>query len=85
MDALYRGHAEVEDRVKGIKRVGLGPLPSKSWQMNAAWVPAATIAAGLDAHAPRRTSTLAWPGLAWPWAAASATAWRRARQLPART
>lgn len=35
--------------MKGIKRVGVGLLPSKSWQMNAAWVPAATIAAGLDA------------------------------------
>ncbi len=32
LDALYRNHAEVEDRVKTIKRVGLGLLPSKSWQ-----------------------------------------------------
>lgn len=44
-----RDHAEVEDRVKGIKRIGLGLLPSKSWQANAAWVLAATIAADLDA------------------------------------
>ncbi|MFJ2420725.1 IS1380 family transposase [Streptomyces brevispora] len=49
VDALYRDHAEVEDRVKAIKRVGLGLLPSKSWQINAAWVLAATIAADLDA------------------------------------
>ncbi|MGI5137328.1 IS1380 family transposase [Streptomyces sp. CA-106110] len=49
IDALYRDHAEVEDRVKAIKRVGLGLLPSKSWQINAAWVLAATIAADLDA------------------------------------
>ena len=49
VDALYRDHAEVEDRVKAIKRVGLGLLPSKSWQLNAAWVLAATIAADLDA------------------------------------
>jgi hypothetical protein len=49
LDALYRDHAEVEDRVKAIKRVGLGLLPSKSWQLNAAWALAATIAAGLDA------------------------------------
>ncbi|MFF7161778.1 hypothetical protein ACFZBP_10440 [Streptomyces sp. NPDC008086] len=35
--------------MNGIKRVGLGLLPAKSWQMNAAWVPAATITAGLDA------------------------------------
>ncbi|MGI5513757.1 IS1380 family transposase [Streptomyces sp. CA-106131] len=49
IDALYRDHAEVEDRVKAIKRVGLGLLLSKSWQINAAWVLAATIAADLDA------------------------------------
>jgi hypothetical protein len=49
MDALYRDHAEVEDRVKAIKRVGLGLLPSKSWQLNTAWVLAATIACDLDA------------------------------------
>jgi len=48
-DALHRDHAEVEDRVKAIKRIGLGLLPSKSWQVNEAWVPAATIAADLDA------------------------------------
>lgn len=49
VDALYRDHAEVEDRVKALKRVGLGLLPSTSWQLNAAWVLAATIAADLDA------------------------------------
>ncbi|MEV6056474.1 hypothetical protein [Streptomyces sp. NPDC052107] len=49
VDALYRDHAEVEDRVKAIKRVGLGLLPSKSWQLNVAWVPATTIATDLDA------------------------------------
>jgi hypothetical protein len=49
VDALYRDHAEVEDRVKAVKRVGLGLLPSKSWQLNAAWILAATIAADLDA------------------------------------
>lgn len=49
VDALYRDHAEVEDRVKAIKRVGLGLLPSKSWQLNTAWALAATIAADLDA------------------------------------
>jgi hypothetical protein len=48
VDALYRDHAEVEDRVKAIKRIGLGLLPSKSWQLNVAWVLAATIAADLD-------------------------------------
>lgn len=49
LDALYRDHAEVEDRVKAIKRVGLGLLPSQSWQVNTAWVLAATLAADLDA------------------------------------
>ncbi|MFE2179258.1 hypothetical protein [Streptomyces sp. NPDC059455] len=49
VDALYRDHAEIEDRVKTIKRVGLGLLPSRSWQLNAAWVLAATLAADLDA------------------------------------
>jgi hypothetical protein len=49
VDALYRDHTEVEDRVKAIKRAGLGLLPSKSWQLNAAWALAATIAADLDA------------------------------------
>jgi hypothetical protein len=49
LDCLYRDHAEVEDRVKTIKRIGLGLLPSKSWQVNAAWMLAATIAADLDA------------------------------------
>lgn len=49
VDALYRDHAEVEDRVKAIKRIGLGLLPSKSWQINAAWVLTATLAADLDA------------------------------------
>jgi hypothetical protein len=49
VDALYRDHAEVEDRVKAIKRVGLGLLPSKSWQLNVAWVLAAALAADLDA------------------------------------
>jgi hypothetical protein len=49
VDALYRDHAEVEDRVKAIKRVGLGLLPCKSWQLNTAWVLAATIAGDLDA------------------------------------
>ena len=49
VDALYRDHAEVEDRIKAIKRVGLGLLPSKSWQLNTAWILAATLAAYLDA------------------------------------
>lgn len=72
-------HAEAEDRVKAIKRVGLGLLPSKSWRLNAAWVLAATIAADLDA----------WTRLIllhdWPWADAFTSAWQRAIRLPALT
>lgn len=49
LDALYRDHAEVEDRVKAIKRVGLGLLPSKSWQLNTARILSATLADDLDA------------------------------------
>ncbi len=49
VDPFWRDHAEAEDRVKAVKRVGLGLLPSKSRQLNAARVPAATIAADLDA------------------------------------
>ncbi|MBQ0970857.1 transposase [Streptomyces griseoincarnatus] len=49
LNALYRDHAGVEDCIKAIKRLGFGLLPSKSWQLNAAWVLAATIAADLDA------------------------------------
>jgi hypothetical protein len=49
VDALYRDHAEVEDRVKALKRVGLGLLPGKSWQLNTAWMPAAALACDLDA------------------------------------
>ncbi|MEU9455388.1 transposase [Streptomyces sp. NPDC048277] len=49
VDALHRDHAEVEERVRAAKRISLGLLPSKSWQLNAAWVLAATLAADLDA------------------------------------
>jgi hypothetical protein len=37
-------------RSVSAKRIGLGLLPSKSWQLNVAWVLAATIAADLDAR-----------------------------------
>ncbi|MET9915297.1 transposase [Streptomyces sp. NPDC006476] len=48
VDALYCDHAEVVDRVKAIKRIGLGLLPSTSWQVNPAWVLAAATACDLD-------------------------------------
>jgi hypothetical protein len=80
VDALDRDHAEVEDRVKAIKRVGLGLLPSKSWQLNAAWVLAATIAADLDAWT-RLLLLHDEPELA---AAEPATIRRKLYHLPAR-
>lgn len=36
LDALHRDHAEVEDRVRTNKAIGLANLPSQSWQINAA-------------------------------------------------
>ncbi|MFD4144468.1 transposase [Streptomyces sp. NPDC058572] len=80
VDALYRDHAEVEDRVKAIKRIGLGLLPSKSWQINTAWVLAATIAADLDAWV-RLLLLPDAPGLA---AAEPATIRRKLYHIPAR-
>lgn len=80
VDALYRDHAEVEDRVKAMKRVGMGLLPSTSWQLNAAWVLAATLAADLDAWT-RLLLLHDEPELA---AAEPATIRRKLYHLPAR-
>ena len=49
LDAVHRDHAEVEDRVRTNKAMGLDLLPSASWRVNEAWVLAANLAAGLDA------------------------------------
>lgn len=49
LDVLHRDHAEVEDRVRTNKAMGLALLPSKSWQVNRAWVLTANLAADLDA------------------------------------
>lgn len=104
--------AELRER----RQVGLGLLPSKSWQLNTAWVLAATLAADLDAwtrlpllhdepelaraepaairiklyHLPARLTAHARRRIlrldhARPWAAAFATAWKRASDLPAFT
>jgi Transposase DDE domain group 1 len=48
LDALHRDHAEVEDRVRTNKAMGLANLPSQSWQINEAWMLAANLAADLD-------------------------------------
>lgn len=49
LDALHRDHAEVEDRVRTNKAMGLHNLPSSSWEINRGWVLAANLAADLDA------------------------------------
>lgn len=49
LDALHRDHAEVEDRMRTNKAMGLNNLPSTSWQVNAGWMLAANLACDLDA------------------------------------
>ncbi|MEO3807352.1 transposase [Nonomuraea sp. B1E8] len=49
IDAVHRDHAEVEDRVRTNKAMGLRNLPSKTWNVNVGWVLAANLAADLDA------------------------------------
>uniref|UniRef100_A0AAU1I999 Transposase n=1 Tax=Streptomyces sp. NBC_00180 TaxID=2903632 RepID=A0AAU1I999_9ACTN len=48
LDALARSHATVEDRVRAGKAMGLRNLPSKKWQVNAAWMPAANLGHDLN-------------------------------------
>lgn len=49
LDVLHRSHAAVEDRVRTNKAMGLGNLPSASWEVNRGWMLAANLAADLDA------------------------------------
>ncbi|MET7544131.1 IS1380 family transposase, partial [Streptomyces sp. NPDC005507] len=49
LDVLHRDHAEVEDRVRTNKALGLHNLPSKDWTANAGWMLAANLATDLDA------------------------------------
>jgi hypothetical protein len=49
LDVLHRSHAGVEDRVRTNKAMGLGNLPSASWEVNRGWMLAANLAADLDA------------------------------------
>lgn len=49
LDALHRDHAEVEDRVRTNKAMGLANLPSQEWQVNIGWMLACNLAADLDA------------------------------------
>ncbi|MEU7068483.1 transposase [Streptomyces sp. NPDC046161] len=49
LDAPHRHHAVVEDHAKTNKAMGLHNLPSKSWQVNQAWMLTCNLAADLDA------------------------------------
>jgi hypothetical protein len=49
-EARHRAHARVEDRIRTGKDTGLGHLPSRHEQINAAWVELALIAADLLAE-----------------------------------
>ncbi|MER7432169.1 transposase [Nonomuraea rubra] len=49
IDAVHRDHAEVENRVRTNKAMGLRNLPSKTWNVNLGWVLACNLAADLDA------------------------------------
>jgi hypothetical protein len=49
IDVLHRDHAEVEDRVRTAKAMGLRNLPSKTWTVNSGWVLTCALAADLDA------------------------------------
>lgn len=45
LDVLHRSHADVEDRVRTNKAMGLDNLPSASWEVKRGWM----LAANLDA------------------------------------
>jgi hypothetical protein len=49
IDVLHRDHAEVEDRVRTAKTMGLRNLPSKTWTVNLGWVLTACLATDIDA------------------------------------
>ena len=49
IDVLHRDHAEVEDRVRVAKAMGLRNLPSKAWSVNLGWVLTTCLAADIDA------------------------------------
>ncbi|MFE9727660.1 transposase [Streptomyces sp. NPDC005794] len=70
LDALHRDHAEVEDRVRTNKALGLHHLPSKSFAVNQGWM------------GPPRTSPQTWtPGSA-SWACTTSTTWPTPNRTP---
>ncbi len=49
LDAVARARAQVEDRVRCNKAMGLRNLPSQTWDVNRAWMLTCNLAADLDA------------------------------------
>ena len=48
LNAVHRQHANVEDRVRVDKSLGMGHLPSKLLALNQAWLDVAAIGTDLD-------------------------------------
>ncbi|MGH9126278.1 MAG: IS1380 family transposase [Acidimicrobiales bacterium] len=51
LEARHRGHARVEDRIKGVKALGLDHFPSHDFAANQAWLQTVLIACDLTAWA----------------------------------
>ncbi|WP_311137205.1 IS1380 family transposase [Streptomyces sp. I6] len=86
LDVLHRHHAVVEDQVKANKAKGLHNLPSKSWQINQAWMLSPNLAADLDAwfHLLTLHDHPAWPTPSrTPSASGSTTSRPASRTTPA--
>lgn len=49
LDARHRAHARVEDRIRTGKDTGIGRMPSRQYQVNAAWLACALTAIDLIA------------------------------------
>jgi hypothetical protein len=47
LEALHRGHAQVENRIKNLKDTGLARLPFRAWHANRLWVELVLLAAVL--------------------------------------
>ena len=47
LEALHRGHAQVENRIKNLKDTGLARLPFRDWHANRLWVELVLLAAVL--------------------------------------
>lgn len=47
LEAVHRGHAQVENRIKNLKDTGLSRLPFRAWNANRLWVELVLLAAVL--------------------------------------